>query len=190
MLTHRFEEALVYATQLHAGQVRKGTRVPYISHLLAVASLVLEHGGSEEEAIAALLHDSVEDQGGAVTREEIRLRFGESVALIVDGLSDTDVSPKPPWRARKEQYLDHLRKSSTPSERLVSLADKLHNARSILLDYRTNGEQVWERFKGGKTGTLWYYRTLVEIFTESGPAALSEELRRAVDEMERLSRVS
>src|SRR6266571_1946710 len=122
-LTSRFEEALTFATQLHAKQLRKGTTIPYVAHLLAVTALVLENGGDEDEAIAALLHDAIEDQGGAATREAIRRRFGERVVAIVHGCTDTDVTPKPPWRARKEAYIEHLRHAS-PSERLVALAAK------------------------------------------------------------------
>jgi GTP pyrophosphokinase len=160
-LSTRFEEALVLATCLHADQTRKGTAIPYISHLLAVTAIVLEHGGNEDEAIAALLHDSIEDQGGAATREEIRRQFGDRVVEIVDGCTDTDVMPKPPWRERKEAYLAHIIEA-TGSVRLVSAADKLHNARAILEDYRIIGEALWNRFNGGKEGTLWYYRSAVD----------------------------
>jgi GTP pyrophosphokinase len=185
-LSGRFEEALVYAAQLHATQVRKATNVPYISHLMAVSSLVLEHNGNEDEAIAALLHDAVEDQGGLPTLAEIQRRFGDTVAEIVHACSDSEVTPKPPWRARKEAYLAHLSQVS-PSVRLVSAADKLHNARSILLDYRALGEELWGRFKGGKEGTLWYYRELANIFQQLGPASLSEELSRTVKELEQIA---
>lgn len=186
-LSKRFEEALAFAYQLHNGQTRKATSVPYISHLLAVASLVLEHGGDEDEAIAALLHDAVEDQGGAAAREQIRKRFGGHVAEIVDGCTDTDSTPKPPWRARKEAYIAHLPQTSD-SVRLVSAADKLHNARSILMDYRDQGEALWGRFQGGKEGTLWYYRTLVDTLRPLGPARLVDELARVVEEIEGLVR--
>src|SRR5579863_10171673 len=138
LLTPRFEEALVCATQLHAEQTRKGTTIPYIAHLLAVTSIVLENGGNEDEAIAALLHDAIEDQGGAATREEIRRRFGNIVVTIGDGCTDAEVLPKPPWRARKEAYIAHLRHASS-SVLLVSAADKLHNARTVLADYRVLG---------------------------------------------------
>jgi len=186
-LTTRFDEALTFASRLHAPQVRKGTTIPYISHLLAVAGLVLENGASEDEAIAALLHDAVEDQGGAAVREEIRRRFGDSVVQIIDGCTDADVIPKPPWRERKEKYIAHIRLAS-PSVRLVSAADKLHNARAILADYRVMGEALWDRFNGGKEGTLWYYRSLVDTFREvSGSTSLVEELGRVVSELERLA---
>ncbi len=187
-LTHRFEEALSFATQLHSSQLRKETSVPYISHLLGVTSLVLEHAAEEDEAIAALLHDAVEDQGGPAVRDEIRRRFGDNVAAIVDGCTDTDATPKPPWRARKEAYITHIRTAS-PSVQLVSAADKLHNARTILLDYRQTGDSLWGRFHGGKEGTLWYYRAIVTAFREAGasPARLVDELERVVTELERLT---
>ena len=186
-LSTRFDEALVFASRLHVHQVRKGTTIPYVSHLLAVAGLVLENGASEDEAIAALLHDAVEDQGGAAAREEIRRRFGDSVAQIVDGCTDADVIPKPSWRERKEKYIAHVRVAS-PSVRLVSAADKLHNARAILADYRVMGEVLWDRFNGGKDGTLWYYRSLVDTFREvSGSTPLVKELGRVVSELERLA---
>ena len=148
-LTPRFEEALIFAVQLHAHQTRKNSQTPYIAHLMSVAALVLEAGCDEDTAIAALLHDAVEDQGGYKTLEEIRHRFGERVADIVNSCSDAYTIPKPPWRTRKETYLAHL-SDATPAAQLVSLADKLHNARSILRDLRTESQQVWEKFKGGK----------------------------------------
>ncbi len=186
LLSSRFVEALLFATRLHAAQRRKGTTVPYIAHLLAVTSIVLENGGNEDEAIAALLHDSIEDQGGATTREEIRRRFGNDVVAIVDGCTDADVIPKPPWRARKEAYISHLRQAP-PSVRLVSLADKLHNARSLLADYRQLGDALWRRFNGGKAGTLWYYRSVVDALSEAGASPLLEELERVVAELEFLA---
>ncbi len=180
----RVDQALVYAHQLHARQTRKGTTIPYIGHLLAVTAIVIENGGTEDEVIAALLHDAVEDQGGAAVREEISRRFGENVALIVDGLSDTDQMPKPPWRARKEEYIAHLNEASS-SMLLVSLADKIHNASSILRDVRNEGESVWSRFTGGKDGSLWYYRSLVEAFRARGQfPSLVAELDRIVTELE------
>ena len=184
-LTSRFEEAITFATQLHAKQLRKGTTIPYIAHLLAVTALVLENGGDEDEAIAALLHDAIEDQGGAATREVIRRQFGNRVVAIVDGCTDTEVVPKPPWRGRKEAYIAHLHQAS-PAVRLVSAADKLHNARTILADYRVLGDALWQRFTGGKDGTLWYYRSVVEALREVGPGPLVEELDRVVTEIEQL----
>ncbi|MFH7030930.1 MAG: HD domain-containing protein [Heteroscytonema crispum UTEX LB 1556] len=186
MLSERFTQALTYATQLHATQVRKGSGVPYITHLLGVTSIALEYGANEDEAIAALLHDAIEDQGGAATREEIRRRFGDNVTAIVDGCTDAETIPKPPWRERKEAYIAHIPTVSR-SVLLVSAADKLHNARSILKDYRIVGESVWERFQGRKEGTLWYYRSLVETFRQTESSPIFEELERVVLELEHLA---
>ncbi len=180
----RFEDALVYAARLHRNQVRKGTTIPYITHLLAVAAIVGEHGGGEEEVIAALLHDAVEDQGGAATLADIRTRFGDRVAAIVAGCSDTAAVPKPPWRERKERYIAHLARA-TPAVRLVSAADKLHNARAILADLRAQGDAIWARFNGGRAGTLWYYRVLVGALRAAGATPLVEELDRVVGDIER-----
>ena len=185
ILSHRFTQALVYATELHAEQIRKGSKVPYISHLLGVASIALEYGADEDEAIAALLHDAIEDQGGQTVRAEIRVRFGERVTEIVDGCTDTDTTPKPPWAERKKAYIARI-SSTLPSVRLVSAADKLHNIRSILKDYRTQGDVVWDLFKGGKQGTLWYYRSLVATFHEADSTPIVIELDRLVTELERL----
>jgi GTP pyrophosphokinase len=182
----RFEVALVYAALLHREQVRKGSGVPYVTHLLAVAAIVGEHGGSEDEVIAALLHDAVEDQGGQARLDEIRARFGDAVAEIVWGCTDADAIPKPPWRERKEIYVAHLAEAS-PSIRLVSSADKLHNARSILSDLRVLGPAVWDRFTGGREGTLWYYRALVDAFLRLSPGPLVDDLARTVGEIERLA---
>jgi (p)ppGpp synthase/HD superfamily hydrolase len=186
-LTPRFAEALVFAAELHAEQLRKGSRVPYVAHLLAVASLVLEDGGGEAEAIAALLHDAVEDQGGPPTLAKIRRRFGDEVASIVEACSDTTEDPKPPWRGRKERYIGHLRSAPEPVRR-VSNADKLHNARSLVTDYRSVGERLWERFNASRDETLWYYRSLVGVFQETGGGAMADELARVVSELERLIR--
>ncbi len=184
-LSDRFTEALVLATRLHAHQFRKGSDIPYISHLLAVSSLVLEYGGNEDEAIAALLHDAVEDQGGDATRQLIRQHFGETVTSIVDGCSDTDVLPKPPWLERKTAYITHL--LTAPSAvLLVSAADKLHNVRAILGDYRVIGEAVWLRFSGGKTGTLWYYRSLIDVYKKRDDTPLIAELERTFQVLETL----
>lgn len=181
----RFCEALVFAVRLHAEQERKGSGAPYAAHLLSVAGLAMENGADEDEAIAALLHDAVEDQGGAATREEIRRRFGARVAEIVAGCSDTDQSPKPPWRGRKEAYLAHLRHAS-PSVRLVSACDKLDNVRSLIAAYRRLGEPLWDRFRGGRDGTLWYHRSVVEVLKAGGTTPLVEELDRTVHELENL----
>ncbi len=189
MLSERFTEALTYANHLHAKQIRKGSGVPYIAHLLGVASIALEYGAKEDEAIAALLHDAIEDQGGDVTRQEIRRRFGDTVTEIVDGCTDSETIPKPPWRERKEAYIAHI-SSASPSVLLVSSADKLYNARSILQDYRVVGEEIWQRFTGGKIGTLWYYRSLVEAFRQVKLTPLVAELERVVVELEQLVAVA
>ncbi len=185
MLSDRFTDALTFATQLHAKQTRKGGGVPYIAHLLGVASIALEHGANENEAIAALLHDAIEDQGGAATREEIRRRFGDTVTEIVDGCTESDLTPKPPWLERKQAYIAHI-PTASPSVLLVSASYKLHNARSVLNDYRILGDAVWERFQGGKEGTLWYYRSLIDAFRSTGSTPLIDELERTVRELERL----
>lgn len=186
MLTTRFEEALHYAYLLHASQVRKGTRIPYFSHLMAVSALVLEDGGDEDQAIAALLHDAVEDQGGMETWQEIRRRFGDKVASMVDGLTDAYGSPKPAWRKRKQRYLERLQTAGLEVQR-ISLADKVHNSRTLLNDLRRYGEATWDRFRGGREGTLWYYRTLVNIFQETSTSPLVSELSEVVAEIEVLA---
>ena len=183
----RFEEALLFAKRKHDVQTRKATAVPYIAHLLSVAGLVLEAGGDEALAIAALLHDVVEDCGGAPMLEEVRRRFGERVARVVQGCTDTDLDPKPPWRQRKEDYLKHLQ-TADADIRLVSAADKLHNARSVLADYREVGESVWERFQGKRDGTLWYYRSLVDEFRKRDVNSLVNQLERVVNELEAVAR--
>jgi len=186
LLGPRFDEALAFACVLHRQQRRKGTEIPYASHLLAVASLALEHGASEDEAIAALLHDAAEDQG-IEQLDAIRDRFGHAVAEIVAGCTDSKEDPKPPWRDRKLAYLDHLTKT-TPSILLVTSADKLHNARCILLDYRELGEALWDRFSAGKDGVLWYYGELVSVLKKSkAPQKLVAEFERTVGEIERLA---
>jgi len=186
-LTRRFEQALLFATRQHAGQIRKGTPAPYISHLMGVAGLVLEAGGDEDLAIAALLHDVVEDCGGAPMLKQVRRRFGERVAHVVEGCTDTDQDPKPPWRERKETYIMHLR-SANSDVRLVSAADKVHNLRHILTDYREEGDKIWERFSGKREGTLWYYRTLLKEFRRHKANRLVNELARLVKELERCAR--
>ena len=185
-LGERFEKALLYAARLHAKQAQKGSRRPYVGHLLGVASLVIRYGGDEDQAIAALLHDAVEDQGGMPTLHAIRRKFGPRVAGIVEGCSDSFTTPKPAWRKRKEQYIAHVRHA--PAEvRLVSAADKLDNARTIVSDLRQIGDRVWSRFKGRKDGTLWYYREILAAFEDAGLDPLVEELARTVDLMHRLA---
>jgi (p)ppGpp synthase/HD superfamily hydrolase len=200
-LTDKFNDALVYAARVHRDQPRKGKDIPYLGHLLAVASLVLESGGDEEMAIAALLHDAVEDQGGQPRLEEIKRMFGARVANIVHGCTDSDaVDPeqKAPWCERKEQYIAHVQHDADHQVRLVSVADKVHNARAVLGDHYEIGDSVFDRFSGKKQGTLWYYRALVEAFRAAearddhssdaaahGRRRLIDELARVVDELER-----
>jgi GTP pyrophosphokinase len=183
----RFLRAFVFAAEKHNGQTRKASTIPYIAHLMGVTSLVLEAGGDEDLAIAALLHDVVEDCGGAPMRKEVRRRFGQRVAKIVDGCTDADTDPKPPWRERKEDYLRHL-KTADADTLLVSAADKLNNIRSILSDYRAVGESVWSRFNGGRDGTLWYYRTLLEIFLRHKRNRITLDFGFAVGELESLAK--
>ena len=179
MLTDRFDEAFRLAHRLHRDQLRKGTSIPYVSHLMGVAALVIEHGGDEDQAIAALLHDAAEDQGGAATLAEIRAAFGDEVAGIVSDCTDAWGAPKPPWRDRKEAYLVAL-PGKPPRSQLVSLADKTHNAEAILSDHLLLGDALWGRFKGGAEGTRWYYGALAGIFAEALPGPLSDRLSRAV----------
>lgn len=183
----RFLRAFQFAAEKHAGQTRKASTIPYIAHLIGVASLVLEAGGDEDLAVAALLHDVVEDCGGAPMLKEVQRRFGKRVAHIVDGCTDADTDPKPPWLERKENYLQHL-KTADAGTRLVSAADKLHNIRSILTDYREIGESVWARFNGGRDGTLWYYRALRDEFLRRKGNRLIREYERAVRELEAVTR--
>jgi len=179
----RFLRAFLFAAEKHTGQVRKASTTPYIAHLMGVSSLALEFGGDEDMAIAALLHDVVEDCGGAPMLKEVKRRFGSRVAKIVDGCTDSDRDPKPPWRERKETYIRHL-KGADADTKLVSAADKLHNVRSILSDYREVGESIWARFNGGREGTLWYYRALLKEFQRGKPNRLIREFELAVRELE------
>jgi (p)ppGpp synthase/HD superfamily hydrolase len=190
VLTDRFDRALVYATHVHGGQIRKGTSTPYMAHLLAVAATVLEYGGDEDIAIAALLHDSVEDQGGKARLDDVRNRFGQRVARIVEACSDSLADTgrgelKAHWQERKEAYLAHLREADEDILR-VSLADKVHNARAILRDLRKAdvGDEVWARFSQPKGRTLWYYRSLANTFRKMLPGQLSNELHEIVEVLE------
>lgn len=179
-LTDRFDEALVYAARLHRGQRRKGNEVPYISHLLAVAALTLEHGGDEEQAIGALLHDAAEDQGGQPELARIETRFGPGVAAIVADCSDSLEGPTPAWRPRKAAYIAGL--ASKPERSLlVTLADKTHNAECIRDDHAVLGEALWSRFGGGGAGVRWYYRGLADAFRLHRPSPLTERMAAAVD---------
>jgi (p)ppGpp synthase/HD superfamily hydrolase len=178
-LTERFERALVFAHRLHGQQRRKGSDIPYISHLMSVSALVLEMGGNESEAIAGLLHDAIEDQGGEATRQAICEQFGPEVADIVQGCTDCDTHPKPPWLERKRRYLRQLQMAPV-SVRRVALADKLHNARSTLFDLERWGPEVWQKFQGGREGSIWYYNSLVKIFDETRETVWSQEFKRIV----------
>ncbi len=182
----RFLRAFEFASEKHKGQTRKASTIPYIAHLMGVASLVLEAGGDEDLAIAALLHDVVEDCGGAPTLKEVRRRFGARVAKVVEGCTDADTYPKPPWQERKETYIKHLIKADTDTK-LVAAADKLNNIRSILSDYRAIGESVWSRFNGGREGTLWYYRTLRDVFLRHRRNRITRDLELAVQELDALA---
>jgi (p)ppGpp synthase/HD superfamily hydrolase len=182
----RFLRAFEFAAAKHSGQTRKASTIPYLAHLMGVTSLLLEAGGDEDLAIAALLHDVVEDCGGAPMLKEVRKRFGSRVAKVVDECTDADNFPKPPWRERKEKYLRRLKKADAGT-RLVSAADKLNNVRSIVSDYREIGEAVWSRFNGGREGTLWYYRALLAEFLCQKPNRITRDFELAVQELERLS---
>ncbi len=185
-LGRRFLRAFAFAAEKHKGQTRKASTIPYIAHLMGVASLVLESGGDEDLAIAALLHDLVEDCGGAPMLKEVRRRFGARVAKVVDGCTDADTYPNPPWRVRKEKYIRHL-KAADADTKLVAAADKLNNVRSILSDYRAIGESVWSRFNGGREGTLWYYRTLRDVFLRHKRNPITRDLELAVQELDALA---
>lgn len=187
VVTPRFIEALGYAARLHAKQNRKRTERPCVGHLLSVTAIVMEYGGDEEMAIAALLHDAVEDQGGLPRLREIRKKFGTRVARIVDGCTDSYTEPKPPWRERKVAYIERVA-SEVDDVRIVSAADKLSNVRETIHDLRLHKDAVFEKFQGRKEGTLWYYRALVDVFRKAGPNALIDELHRAVMELESLAR--
>jgi (p)ppGpp synthase/HD superfamily hydrolase len=185
----RFQEALHFVIDIHGGDFRKGTQIPYVAHLLSVCSLVLVDGGDEEEAIAALLHDSLEDHPEMVSRADIGERFGPRVLALVERCTDTPPEyqggPKPPFRARKAAYIEHIRQGE-PEETRVALADKLDNARAILTDYRKLGDKLWSRFHAGETDQLWYYRSLVSAFRQAGVNGhMLEELDGVVCEIER-----
>ena len=183
-LSEKFRSAIDFAFQLHKDQIRKGSNVPYISHLMAVTGLVLESGGDEDEAIAAVLHDAVEDQGGLATLEEIRCRFGDKVASIVKECSDSFSTPKPPWRERKEKYLQKL-ETASPSVLKISLADKFHNIRSLYWAYLRYGEKTWANFRGGKEGTLWYYHELSKVFHKHNANFMLQEFDRYLEQLEK-----
>ncbi len=188
ILSEQFTDALTYACQLHRHQTRKADGTPYIAHLLSVAALVLEDGGSETEAIAALLHDAVEDQGGETTRQAILERFGAEVTAIVDGCTESMQTPKPPWRDRKRQYLENLRCADASVVR-VSLADKLHNARSLLFQLQRQGTTVWQHFHQPPGDTLWFYQELLALYAQHSQSPQVQEFARVVDSIAQFPRV-
>jgi (p)ppGpp synthase/HD superfamily hydrolase len=183
-LTRRFDEAFRYAHEVHGAHVRKGNQTPYIGHLMGVSSIVLDDGGSEDEAIAALLHDAAEDFGGRPRLEDIRARFGDAVAQIVEDCTDSWDTPKLPWLERKRAYVEHARGLPPPSLR-VAAADKVHNAYAILRDLRNTGDQVWARFNAPADDVVAYYESLVRAFRASGGGRLVEELERIVKGIQR-----
>ena len=183
-LTDRFDDAFRYARQVHASQTRKGSGTPYLGHLMGVASIVLDDGGSEDEAIAALLHDAAEDHGGRARLDDIRTRFGDAVARIVEDCTDSWDSPKKPWAERKLAYAEHARTLRGASLR-VSAADKVHNTYATLRDLRNIGEAVWDRFNASADDVLAYYGALVRSYRQAGGGRLVEELARIVRGIER-----
>jgi (p)ppGpp synthase/HD superfamily hydrolase len=185
-LTGRFDEALLYASRTHAGQLRKNTRIPYLAHLLGTANIAITFGADEDEAIAALLHDAIEDQG--IAHAELAERFGTRVANIVRGCSDSEQREKPPWRERKERFVARLARAPR-SVRLVCAADKLDNARALLAEHRAHGERIWRRFNGGREGTLWYYRAVADALRAREQTPLVAEFDAVVGELERLAAV-
>ncbi len=186
MLSPRFNEAIEYAAWLHKDQFRKGTEIPYIAHPIAVSMIVIQYGGTEDEAIAALLHDAIEDQGReGQTQVEILEKFGAQVLAIVEGCTDATETPKPSWRERKERYIASIAHKSA-SIRLVSACDKLHNAQAILRDYQAIGDELWQRFRGGKEGTLWYYRALADAFKAAGALPMLDVLEQMVGELQQV----
>ena len=187
----RIGDALAFAAEVHASDLRKGTTVPYLAHLLGVCALVLVDGGDEDEAIAALLHDSIEDHADVVTRELLEARYGARVAQLVQDCTDTPADyaggKKPPWRQRKEAYITHVRE--TPPERLrVSVADKVDNLRAILANHRVLGAALWTRFNAGQADQQWYYSALTEAYRAAGVrSVLLTEFERLVGELGELA---
>ena len=191
LLSNQFAKAFRFALKAHGTQTRKGTTIPYVSHVMAVASLVLDYGGSETQAVAALLHDTVEDCG--VTYRRLKREFGAAVTRIVKDCTDAETFPKPPWKLRKQRYVEHLRRSHNPQSLLVSAADKLHNARAIVHDVKRQGKAVWKRFHAAPSEILWYYQSLNAIFRRRAPEVspafhlLVRELDDTVKEMKGLA---
>jgi (p)ppGpp synthase/HD superfamily hydrolase len=188
LYSERLIDALGVAARLHAGQRRKATDIPYLSHLLGTCSIAMDYGAGEDEAIAALLHDAIEDVQPTAGARAAVAAFGPEVLRIVEGCTDSDTHPKPPWQERKAAYIEHVADLDAPIL-LVSAADKLHNSRSIVSDLRRSGAETWNRFKGGREGSLWYYRALVDAFraNPAHPPELVDEMDRTVTEMESLA---
>ena len=185
----RLADVLPWVVELHRGQTRKGGDTPYVAHLLAVCALVLEYGGDETQAVAALLHDAVEDAGGDTVRAAIRERCGEAVLAIVEGCTDADTVPKPPWRERKERFLVRLA-GAPPEVKLVVAADKLHNAVCTLRDLREHGPSVWGRFRGGRDGTLWYYAEAVRALGTGWTHPILDEVARVTAALDAAGRAA
>ena len=185
-LTTKFKRAFAYAASIHGGKLRKKTRIPDLGHVLGVTAIALEYGADETEAIAALLHDAVEDAGGKKRLLDIQRKFGPKVAKIVEGCTDSLAERKPPWLERKKKYVAHVRSAPIPTK-LVSAADKLQNVRSLLRNYHEEGDQLWRRYASGKEGALWYYRALVRAFTGKRIKPLVREIDRALAELEKLA---
>jgi GTP pyrophosphokinase len=190
LYSRRFVDALTAAASMHGAQRRKGSDVPYIAHLLGTCAIALEYGADEDEAIAALLHDAIEDVQPTDAARATVASFGERVLAIVVGCTDADTHPKPPWRERKQRYIDHLREADA-SVLLVSAADKLHNARSLVADLRRVGDALWDRFNAGRDETLWYYRSVIDAM-RANPVynrELVNELDRVVSELVEASNI-
>ena len=185
-LSARFRKALLYASRIHGGKLRKKTQIPDLGHVLGVTAIALEYGATEIEAIAALLHDAVEDAGGMRRLKDIERKFGPAVARLVEGCTDTLKKPKPSWLDRKKAYVAHVRGESQGTQ-LVSASDKLQNVRSLIRNYREEGEKLWRRYTEGKKAALWYYRALVRAFTGRRIKILVRDLDRAVTELEHLA---
>ncbi|MCP4639599.1 MAG: HD domain-containing protein [bacterium] len=183
--SHRIADAFALAHELHRQQRRRGSRVPYITHLMAVAALVGEYGGDEDQVIAALLHDGAEDAGGVVTLERIRQAFGDRVAQHVEGCSDTVDDPKPPWRGRKQAFIEETRQAD-PAVKLIIAADKLHNACSTLRDLREHGALTWNKFAGKRDGTMWYYREMAVALGEGWEHPILIELCATINALDRM----
>jgi (p)ppGpp synthase/HD superfamily hydrolase len=187
LLGKRFEDALIYASHVHVGQRRKDSQIPYIAHPMSVSGLVLYDGGDEDEAIGALLHDAAEDQGGHERLADIRTRFGDRVALLVEGCSDSLEDPKPPWQERKDTFLERLRKETDRGVLRIALADKVDNTRSMLRDLHVVGDELWSRFNAGRNEQIRYYSELISIFRGKTESPMVDELEEVVGEIRGLS---